>query len=67
MKKQVKFRFLGGGCEMEVETSPFVDTAAMKEKSPQAQGCDAAMEQLIYNKKGSKIQIFLDNQFQFGE
>ena len=48
---------------MEVETSPFVETAAMKEKSPQAQGCDAAMEQLIYNKKGSKIKIFLDNQF----
>ena len=32
---------------MEVEKSPFVETAAMKEKSPQAQGCDAAMEQLI--------------------
>ena len=54
------FVFLGGECEIEVETSPFVETAAMKEKSPQAQGCDAAMEQLIKrSKKGAKIQVFL--------
>ena len=61
MKKQVKFRFLGGGCEMEVETPPFVETAAMKEKSPQAHGCDPAMEKLIKrSKKGAKIQVFLN-------
>ena len=46
---------------MEVETSPFVETAAMKEKSPQAHGCDPAMEKLIKrSKKGAKIQVFLD-------
>ena len=39
--------------------SKFEETAAMKQKAPQGQGCDAAMEQLIKrSKKGAKIQVF---------
>jgi len=42
---------------VEKTGSKFEETAAMKQKAPQGQGCDAAMEQLIKrSKKGAKIQ-----------
>ena len=51
----------GPECSTELEKNTdckFEETAIMKEMSPQCQGNDAALEQLIKrSKKGAKIQV----------
>ena len=46
--------------EIDETLSGFEETSSMKKCSPQAQGNDAAMEQLIKrSKKGAKLQVII--------